>query len=602
MGKDALMNRVYNMRLFVLFIGIMVISLLFSGSATGQENHLEKRISIYLENIPLGELIYEIGELGGFQFSYNARLIDGNQPVSVQVVNEQVSTILDDLLGPGYQYKVIGNHIIILKSKSKTKVPRSERKREYVISGYIVDVLTGEKIYEASIYEIEGRKVSASDQLGHYSLILPAIDQERYLNYSKVGYLDTVILVRPLVEQTLNISLRPLPPEVKTVEKAMPTAFNMNQTPFIAALVPSKSITMADNVQVIEERFAQISFLPFLGSNRFVSGMLTNRFSLNVLAGYSGGVRGIEVGGLLNMNRGDMKGVQIGGFGNIVGKNTEGVQVGGFFNVTAEKMTGLQVAGFTNIAVDTIQGIQISGFANFLRRGMIGSQVAGFANFTSQNVDGLQVAGFANVAIKDVKLGQISGFANYCQDVGGVQVAGFTNVASGTNRAVQVAGFLNYATDLHGLQLSVINVADTVSAGVPIGFFSFVRKGFHPIEIFADELFWFNLAFKTGINAFYNAFSAGFNNELSYVGYGLGTQGYITPRFAIGLETNARVFVSTGTTTELKGSQGQIKATFNYKIARHFTITAGPSFNVMINPNDFSDKKYHIGWNLGIRL
>jgi len=600
-----------------------MISWLFSVPVLGQLNHLDNRIEIDFENIPLGDLIYEIGETGGFQFSYNAKIIEGNSLVSFQSDNERVGVILDGLLGPGYKYTVIGNHIVILLDKSKPKIPKEERNIEYMISGYVVDVLTNEKIYEASIYEIEGRNISATDQQGFYSLILPSGDEERYLSYSKVGYLDTVIIVRPLVEQTLNISLMPLPSGVDAIEKAMPEAFNMHQTPFVAALVPSKSIAMADNVQVIEERFAQISFLPFLGSNRFVSGMLTNRFSLNVLAGYSGGVRGMEVGGLLNMNRGDMKGLQIGGFGNIVGKRAEGVQVGGFFNVTAEKMTGLQVAGFTNVAVDTIQGIQVSGFANFLRGGMIGSQVAGFANFTSQNVDGLQVAGFTNISIRDVKFGQISGFANYCQDVGGVQIAGFTNIASGTNRAVQVAGFLNYATDLHGLQLSIINVADTVSAGVPIGFFSFVRKGFHPLEISVDELFWFNLAFKTGTNAFYNAFSGGVNDELAYVGYGLGTQGYITSRFAIGLEANARVIVGLEAPNELRGSQGQIKATFNYKVARHFTITTGPSFNVMINPADFlqssdflfpqlvsikenaevlSDQKYWIGWSLGIRL
>ncbi len=602
-----------------------MLCFLISGSIIGQENHLDKRISIHFDQIELGELIYKIGETGGFQFSYNAKIIEGRKLVSYQGENQTVRVMLNDLLGLGYEYRVIGNHIIILEEKANTKITKEERKRDYVITGFIVDIRTGEKIYEASIYEVEGRKISATDRQGFYSLNLSKGDQERYLNYSKVGYLDTVILVRPLEEQMLNIALRPLPSPsgIAAMAKAEPVKFNMHETPFVAALVPSKAVAMADNVQVIERRFAQISFLPFLGSNRFVSGMLTNRFSLNVFAGYSGGVNGLEIGGFLNMNRKDMLGMQFAGFGNIVGGKTAGIQGAGFFNVTAGKMSGIQMAGFANVAIDTIQGIQLSGFANVLRGGMKGSQIAGFVNFTSKNVDGLQIAGFTNIAIKDVKFGQISGFANFSRDVGGVQIAGFTNMAAGTNRAIQVAGFLNYATDLHGIQLSIFNVADTVSAGIPIGFFSFVRKGFHPLEVSIDELFPLNLSFKTGINAFYNAFSAGIQKDLAYVGYGVGSQGYLTKRFSLGLEVHARAIVNVQDPIEIMGLQNQLKATFNYKFAKHFSLTTGPSFNVLISDNNYpqssdflipnlfplstepyglTELTYWFGWSFGIRL
>lgn len=607
----------------------ITLFLIFACSITvpGQNNHLDKRINISIQNVSLGEMIYEIGETGRFQFSYNANILDGNKSVSVNARNERVRRILNNLLGSGYKYTIIGDHVIILRDK--TKVPRAERKINHVISGYIVDQYTEESIYEASIYELAGRKISSTDEQGHYSLSFPASVEQRYLSFSKLGYVDTIVVVRPQEEQVFNVSLRPISNNVEAISKIESAPFDMHQTPFVAALVPAKSITMADNVQVIEERFAQISFLPFIGSNRFVSGMLTNRLSLNVFAGYSGGVRGLELGGFLNMDRGDMRGAQLSGFGNIVGKRTVGIQMAGFFNVTVKKMSGVQMAGFTNVAIDTIQGIQIAGFANVLSGGMQGIQAAGFANFTSKNVDGLQIAGFTNIAVKDVRVGQISGFANYARDVTGFQLAGFTNISTGTNKAVQISGFLNYSTDLHGLQISFINVSDTVSAGLPVGFFSFVRKGFHPLEISVDELFYFNLSFKTGINAFYNSFSAGANDEMAYLGYGIGSQVYLTPKFAIGLEANSRGLVARKNTFEFKGIQNQLKATFSYKFARHFSITTGPSINMILeNENlqglagypqssDFlmpelmniqtttfrdNDMKYWFGWSLGIRL
>ncbi len=585
---------------------LLIYSLCFL-QLSAQNNHLDKKISINHQDNALEELIYLIGEEGDFQFSYNARIIDGHQTVSFEASENSVREVLNQLLGPGYSYKVVGKHVIILDETTKTKQPRSERKKEYVITGYIFDSRTGEKIQEASIYEAKDRIIAATDQQGYYRLTVPSGDQERYLNFSKVGYLDTVIIVRLEEKIEMDINLHPLPPGIEEMNKIESVGFNMHQTPFVAALVPNKSVVMADNVQVVEERAAQISFLPFIGSNRFVSGMLTNHLSINVLAGYSGGVKGLEIGGLLNLDRGDVKGVQIGGFGNIVGGQTDALQVGGFFNVTAGKMNGWQLAGFTNI----------------LRGGMYGPQISGFVNFTSQNVDGIQLSGFTNIAIKDVKLGQVSGFANYGRDVGGIQMAGFTNIATRTNLAIQMSGFLNYATDLHGIQIAPINYADTVSAGVPFGVFSFVRRGFHPVEISIDELFWANLSFKTGINAFYNIFSAGYSGDLAYTGYGVGSQFYIKKKFSPGIELHARVIADISDAILFKGIQNKLQLNITYKFHNHFSLTTGPSINTIFFSSGYpvaddfvlpgiisletadlgsGELQYWYGWSFGIRL
>lgn len=533
--------------------------LLLSMGVYSQNSHLDKRISLHQQQLSLEEVIYNIGEAGNFQFSYNSSIIEGNKNVALNVEGQLVSQVLDDLLGTGYDYKVVGNHVIILPDTKRNRIPKRDCPQNYVITGYIMDSQSGVKIFEASIYEASNRLITATDQNGFYTLNLPCSDEDRYLNFSKVGYLDTVIIVRTDVEEVMNISLHPLPADIAAMDKVKSAKYNMHHTPFVAALVPNKSVVMANNVQVVEERAAQISFLPFLGSNRFVSGMLTNRFSLNVLAGYSGGVRGLELGGLMNMDRGDVSGVQIAGIGNIVGRQTDGLQVGGFFNVTAGRMNGWQMAGFTNIAIDTIKGVQISGFANVLRGGMYGSQVS---------------------------------------------------------------GFLNYATDLHGLQIAPFNYADTVSAGLPVGVFSFVRRGFHPIEVSTEEMFWANLSFKTGVNGFYNIFGAGYSGDMAYAGYGIGSQFYIKKKFSPGLEFHTRAIVGINNEFQYKGLQNKLQLNFTWKFHKHLSITTGPSLNGVIGTKGFpqseellmsslpiktyslgeSDIRYWFGWSFGVRL
>ena len=611
-----------NRSLICLVLGLII---LISGgqSVFSQENHLEKSIQLQTHELALADALFVLGEAGGFQISYNSGILDGDRQVRINATGESVETILLNLLGRDYRYSVIGDHLVILPRKQEPRPKKEERKQQYQITGYIYNRNTGERIYEASVYELKARRVAATNQDGFYNMSLPALPGEVYLNYSKLGYQDTVIIIRPVDDVRLNITVTPRPNTLAEMNKVQNTGFTIDQTPFVAALVPQRAVAMADNVPIIEERPFQVSFLPFLGSNRFVSGMLTNRFSLNVLAGYSGGVDGVELGGLVNMVRGDMKGAQIAGFGNIVGGQTDGIQVGGFFNVTAKKMLGSQTAGFANVALDSLSGVQIAGFANFLKGRMGGPQISGFANLTTRDVDGFQVSGFSNVAVGDVKLGQVSGFANYGRNVGGVQVAGFSNIASGQNRALQLAGFLNYATDLHGVQIAPFNVADTVSAGVPIGVFSFVRKGFHPLEIASEELFWANLSFKTGINGFYNIFGAGINASWLYAGYGFGSQVYWGKRFATGLELQVRGLVDRETNLDFMGVMTRLNLTFNYRVSRFLAFTMGPSANVLVSthdiptsgdfllpalipvsayPFDQATLRYWLGWTVGIRL
>ena len=88
--------------------------------------------------------------------------------------------------------------------------------------------------------------------------------------------------------------------------------------------------------------------VPYISTNWKVSGSMNNAFSLNLLAGYAGGVRGFELGGLVNIDRNHVRGVQVAGLGNIVGKRTSGFQLSGLCNVDLGRFYGCQVSGLFN--------------------------------------------------------------------------------------------------------------------------------------------------------------------------------------------------------------------------------------------------------------
>ena len=51
----------------------------------------------------------------------------------------------------------------------------------------------------------------------------------------------------------------------------------------------------------------QVTFAYPLGSNGLNSLNYSNNFSLNILFGLNGGVDGVEIGGLMNYNKGEVK-------------------------------------------------------------------------------------------------------------------------------------------------------------------------------------------------------------------------------------------------------------------------------------------------------
>jgi hypothetical protein len=367
----------------------------------------------------------------------------------------------------------------------------------------------------------------------------------------------------------------------------------------------------------------QISFLPFFGTNGTNAGKTINRVSINVLGGYSLGTNGFEVGAISNTNKGYMHGFQASGFANVVGGDVKGFQASGFANIVGDSLQGFQSAGFVNVVKGNVKGFQASGFVNvnggktdgFLASGFVnvnkgntkGFQAAGFVNVLGDTTTGATVAGYINVA-KYHKAGlmaagainyayykgnglQLSGLINYADTISrSAQIAGLINFNRRGSAKTQIAGLINYSKDVKGLQLAPFNFSDTVSTGVPIGFFTFVRTGVHQIEISGDELGYLNLAFRTGTRQFHNIFTAGMvpvpsdSIKWSY-GYGIGTSARLSKRINLDIDLTANQ-MSHGKYFNNLNMLNKLYVGIEYAITRKVKVAAGPVLNVFLVDTD----------------
>jgi hypothetical protein len=358
---------------------------------------------------------------------------------------------------------------------------------------------------------------------------------------------------------------------------------------------PYESEANIQNIRDTLYREIQLSVLPFVGTNGRLSGNVINDYSINILGGISLGTRQIEIGFFTNIDRGDVSWLQIAGFGNLVGGNVYGIQAAGFFNINRKEVKAVQMAGFANTNLDEARGVQIAGFANTTLKSMHGFQFAGFSNYANGTSIGAQVAGFSNIHLGKFKGSQVAGFANVnTKGIYGTQIAGFANVATGNVAGSQISAFANYGKNVKGTQISLFNYADSLG-GVPIGLVSFVNHGYHKLEVSADEIFYTNLAFRTGVRQFYNIIFASMKpdylqqdyNVWSF-GYGLGTARKISRWLYLNLDVTSQ-HVNKGSITQSLSLLNKLHVGFDFQLAKKLSLYGGATLNSYHTRSTFTD-------------
>lgn len=241
----------------------------------------------------------------------------------------------------------------------------------------------------------------------------------------------------------------------------------------LAAVILSEAVW---SQQSTEKQFpAQLTLVHPIGIFGNASKNYVYNFSINALTGYTGSIRGMEAGGLLNMNKGSVSGLQAGGIGNITAGGFTGMQAGGIFSLSAS----------TN-------GIQIGGL--FCKSG---------------DVRGLQLAGLISLAKS-----------------ADVMISGLANISQSDLKGIQIGGIFNKADKCDGLQLGLINVTDTTGNGISVGLISFPKKGlFREWSVSAADYLNLGFSFKAGKQSFYNIYTVGMNfigDQLWAAGAGFG--------------------------------------------------------------------------------
>lgn len=356
------------------------------------------------------------------------------------------------------------------------------------------------------------------------------------------------------------------PQQLPGGDRTAPDQFNLG--PLLTNFRPE--ISAPERTTAPRRRLGQVSLVPWMGTNRENTEYTINHLSLNVIGGVSGGVEGVEIGGLYNEVRGDVFGMQI----------------SGGINLSKGSLIGGQVAGLVNMSTLESYAIQVAGLANISKGRMRGTQIAGGFNKAvgEQSHAPLQIAGIGNMGDGRVRS----------------QLAVIFNQAD-TVADLQMAGLINIAHKVEGQQVGLINIADSVS-GTPLGLINLIRHGYNRVEFAGEEALFANLSLKLGNRKFYNIFRVGArwentpadgppiegrDNENRTIhwglGYGIGAAPKVGNRTAITSELMATQIDEGGGWTNHLNLLSQLRISFDVEAGSVVSFFAGPVVNVQFS-------------------
>jgi len=587
----------------------LFIAMICFATAAQAQHILDKKITIEVKDKKVADVFKIAEKEGGFYFSYNNNIINEDSIVSVSIKDKPLRFLLETLFGSQFLYQESNNHLIIQPNTSPDY---------WYVSGYIIDINTGEPVSYATVFEQRQLVGTMTDEHGFFKLQLKEKRNQSLLSISKLSYKDTSILMPLGRQDAVKIAI-----EQKAYQLDSIVISGVEQNWLARAFLSSKQTMNSLNLgSFFTKQPVQFSLTPGLGSHGSMGSQVVNKFSLNLLGGYTAGVKGFELGGLFNIDKGDMRYVQLAGLFNVVGGEIQGMQVAGLYNNCLQNMKGFQAAGLANVVMKDVTGVQVAGVYNYSSN-MRGFQASGVGSVNTQSCRGMVVGGTFNVD-RNMNGFQLAGTVNVTLErTEGVQVAGTTNFSMKEMNGLQLSGVLNYTRKLKGVQIGMVNIADS-SDGYSIGFVNIVIHGYHKLSVSSSEWQHLSVAYKSGNAKLYSILLFGTqldNSRKAYsYGYGLGSDRRIGKKgFYINPELTHQYIYNGNEANQNLLSRLQLN--LKYRLGKYADIYAGPAFSVLYSKQTAPVEGYQydltngypsftmgsyvtgwIGWNIGLDL
>lgn len=177
-----------------------------ANSAKGQEK-LNTKVTIFVENLSLGDALSKLEKSSHVKFSYNSRITQPNQKVSIEANEEVLSDILARILKPlNITFAEVSNQIVLQKENAQGEDFKGFEVQQSIMENLLAIIIVKGKVIDERGNPLPGATIIVkgtntavvADSEGYFTIEAPNNDSKLIVSYVGMESREVTIRNKPL--------------------------------------------------------------------------------------------------------------------------------------------------------------------------------------------------------------------------------------------------------------------------------------------------------------------------------------------------------------------------------------------------------------------
>jgi hypothetical protein len=204
-----------------LLLLVLLLSIRFSYGQKENISVLDKKINLEVNNESIATILDLISQQAKVFFSYDAALIEAGKQASLSVIDKTLHETLDTLFNKQFQYKLLGDQIVISapdESQKKIAEPGKAKPSVIIFKGKVIDREEKDALPYSNIFIYRRNIGTVSNNDGEFVLKIPESMKNDTVVVSCLGYRQYLQPISELTDQNYTIPLQPTSVQLKEVK------------------------------------------------------------------------------------------------------------------------------------------------------------------------------------------------------------------------------------------------------------------------------------------------------------------------------------------------------------------------------------------------
>lgn len=195
---------------------LMLVFLLSVSRSFGQKENnsvLEKTVTLDVKSETIASILDKISVQAKVFFSYDAVLIEAESKRDISVTDKSIREILDSLFNSSFDYKVLGDQVVIAKPESDPPKKKAEeiagRPKIIVFKGKVTDREEKDPLPYSNIFVFRKNIGTVSNKDGEFVLKVPESMSHDTIVVSCLGYRQQLFPIHEISNDDYSIKLIP---------------------------------------------------------------------------------------------------------------------------------------------------------------------------------------------------------------------------------------------------------------------------------------------------------------------------------------------------------------------------------------------------------